>query len=75
MSSASRAPTVILTSKDDPFVDVKPYLNLPRSSAVTLHVEPHGGHMGYLAAEPTPLGTRHWGDYAIAEAAKALLRV
>lgn len=56
-------PTVILTSEDDPFA---PASDLgPVSPAVKLHVERYGGHMGYWAARPTPLGTRRWLDHAL----------
>ncbi|WP_005033942.1 YheT family hydrolase [Holophaga foetida] len=58
-----RTPTVILTSEDDPFA---PASDLgPVSPAVRLHVERSGGHMGYWAARPTPLGSRRWLDYAL----------
>ncbi len=58
-------PTVILTSADDPFVDPAAYAGQERSAWVHLHVEPVGGHVGYLAARKTPLGTRRWLDYAL----------
>lgn len=58
-------PTVILSAADDPFAPAEDLLARPRSPQVHLHVEPRGGHMGYLAARPTPLGTRRWLDYAL----------
>ena len=39
-------PTVILTSADDPFVSIDAFREIPKS--IHLHVEPVGGHMGYL---------------------------
>jgi hypothetical protein len=56
-------PAVILTSEDDPFAPASD-LGAP-SSTVHLHVERHGGHCGYLAAQPTPHGTHRWMDYAL----------
>ncbi len=61
-----RTPTVLLTSKDDPFVDYRDYLAAPRANQVHLHLEEHGGHMGYLTRHRTPLGTHRWLDYALA---------
>jgi predicted alpha/beta-fold hydrolase len=61
--SSIQTPAVILTSEDDPFAPASD-LGAP-SPDVHLHTERHGGHCGYLAAEPTPLGTRRWMDYAL----------
>ncbi len=66
-----RVPTLLLTSEDDPFVDVRDYLEAKLSPAIRLHVEKFGGHMGYLTARRTPLGTRRWLDYALREAMSA----
>ncbi len=58
-----RIPTVVIASADDPFA---PASDLgPVSDAVHLHVEPHGGHMGYLGAPAGPGGSRHWLDAAL----------
>ncbi|MBP1628112.1 MAG: thioesterase [Holophagaceae bacterium] len=65
-----QVPTVIITSVDDPFA---PASDLgPVSPAVSLRVERFGGHMGYWAARPTPLGTRRWLDYALEECFREL---
>jgi predicted alpha/beta-fold hydrolase len=63
-------PTVLLTAKDDPFVDYRNYLEARLSPQITLHIENVGGHMGYLSARKTPLGTNRWQDYALDEAIK-----
>lgn len=65
-------PTVILTAKDDPFVDYHNYAEAKVSPQVTLHIEDVGGHMGYLSSVTTPLGTKRWLDYALDEALKTL---
>lgn len=58
-------PTVILTAQDDPFVDPGPFLAARPSAAVHLHVEPRGGHVGYLTRGRGPLGYAHWLDGAL----------
>jgi predicted alpha/beta-fold hydrolase len=70
--AAVRVPTVLLTAQDDPFIDYRDYVGAARSEHVHLHVEPHGGHLGYLTARPTPLGSDRWLDYALWEYLKAL---
>lgn len=62
-------PTVLLTAADDPFVDVRDYLDADLSKTTVLHVEKHGGHMGYLDRSETnsSLGYRRWLDYALKE--------
>jgi len=42
-------PTVILTAADDPFLDVGRYAAVKLPESIFLHVEPHGGHVGFLA--------------------------
>lgn len=58
-------PTVLLTSKDDPLVDYRNYVNAGKSPSILFHLEDHGGHMGYFCDQPTPLGTRRWLDHAL----------
>lgn len=60
-----RIPTVLLTAADDPFVDVADYQQAELSPSVQLHIEKHGGHMGYLSRSKTPLGTKRWLGYAL----------
>ncbi len=67
-------PTVVMTAHDDPFVKVEAYLRAKVSSSVTLHMEPFGGHMGYITRNKTPLGTLRWQDYAVDESLKYLLK-
>ena len=56
-------PTVILTAEDDPFVSVKDYQEAQYSSATLLHIEKHGGHMGYLNRKG--FGFSRWLDLAL----------
>lgn len=55
-----RVPTVILTAADDPFLDVGLYQRTPLSERIHLHVESHGGHIGFLAR-----GGERWIDGAL----------
>ena len=44
-------PSLILTSKDDPFVSYKQYSKLIIPKNLILHFENHGGHLGYISGE------------------------
>lgn len=57
-----QVPTVILTSRDDPFAPADDLLKQSLSPAVHLHVERSGGHMGYVSDN---LEDRRWLDYAL----------
>ncbi|MFT7485626.1 MAG: putative alpha/beta-fold hydrolase [Candidatus Paceibacteria bacterium] len=41
-------PTVIVHSQDDPFVTAQTFLQADLSPMIHLHLEQHGGHVGYL---------------------------
>lgn len=51
----------ILTSADDPFVPARCVLAAASGTAVDLHVERHGGHVGYLGSG----AKRRWLAYAV----------
>lgn len=65
-------PTVLLTAEDDPFISVDSYRTAKLSDSTILHVEKHGGHMGYLTNQSTPVGSSRWLDYALREYISAL---
>jgi predicted alpha/beta-fold hydrolase len=50
-------PTVIITSRDDPFAPAEAFLNHTVAPSVHLHVERSGGHMGYVSRN---LRDRRW---------------
>ena len=54
-------PTVLLTAKDDPFVDYRDYTSASLPPHVTLRLEASGGHMGYLSRGKN----LHWLDLAL----------
>lgn len=60
-------PTVMLTAEDDPFIDAGDYVRSQLSPAIHLHIERHGGHMGYLSQDLHPKYGRRWMDYALSE--------
>ena len=41
-------PSAIISAADDPFVDPIVYRNIPMSPVIHMHMEPCGGHIGYL---------------------------
>jgi predicted alpha/beta-fold hydrolase len=65
-------PTVILQTKDDPFIPWQDHAGAPKSPFVHLHLEDHGGHMGYLSRD---LPGHRWLPYALDHYMAQLLRV
>jgi uncharacterized protein len=59
---AIQAPTVILTSENDPFAPAKDLKDVELSPMVHLHVEGTGGHMGYVGRG---VPGHRWLDYAL----------
>lgn len=53
-------PTAILHAADDPFVPASVFDGLARSAHTHLHLEPTGGHVGYLSSGPLRLRPRRW---------------
>jgi uncharacterized protein len=51
-------PTLILHALDDPFVTAESYTGTELSPSVHLHMEPHGGHVGFLSG--TTLNQEKW---------------
>lgn len=58
-------PTLILTARDDPFIAVEPFEELKLPPAVTLHIAPHGGHVGYVG--PDGAGGVRWAERRVVE--------
>ncbi len=55
-------PLFVLTSEDDPFVDIADYRKAQWPKAVNLTVNKHGGHMGYFSKKSDPKYGRRWLD-------------
>jgi predicted alpha/beta-fold hydrolase len=56
-------PTLILAAEDDPFVPPSQFRCAPLTGHrwVTVRVEPHGGHCGFIG-EPAPDGDDYWAE-------------
>jgi len=67
-----RVPTVVVTAKDDPFVDAAAYDGVA-SPHLLVHLEESGGHVGYLAR--AGLGYRRWLDGALGHYLDELVRL
>ncbi len=63
-------PTVLLMAQDDPFIPWRHAVEAAPSSAVHLHLEAQGGHMGYLSRD---LPGHRWLPYAVDHYARQLL--
>jgi len=61
--SLIKIPVVLLTAEDDPFVNFNDYKIAEISGTTVLHIEKHGGHMGYLDRKGT--GYSRWLDEAL----------
>ncbi len=66
-------PTLILAAKDDPIVPAESVQGVKHSQAVTIQMEPSGGHMGFLSRDLTPHKDYRWMDYFIETWAKRQL--
>ena len=64
---------LLLASDDDPFVPKESFDNLPENEFLNFNLTKSGGHMGYVSAEKTPLGTHRWLDFAFLTYAEHLL--
>lgn len=70
-----KTPTVLIMSKDDPFIPFEPYLEASENPNIHLRLENTGGHMGYLAKRAgAPLGYDRWLDRALSFYSNELTR-
>ena len=46
-----RVPTLILTARDDPFIDVEPFEALDAPAHIEVQIVRHGGHLGFLGSD------------------------
>jgi predicted alpha/beta-fold hydrolase len=46
-----QVPTLLLTAADDPFIAVEPFLALTPGGAITVEIQRHGGHLGFLGSD------------------------
>jgi hypothetical protein len=64
-----RIPTVILSAEDDPLAPAADLRKYQLSSSIHLHVEAHGGHMGYVSRDHPD---HRWLEPALLQYAAAL---
>jgi uncharacterized protein len=64
--------TFLLTSEDDPFVDVSDYRSARWSSLAEVSIQKSGGHMGYFSHSCHPEFGHRWQDLYIYEILKAI---
>ena len=68
--SEIRVPTLIITSKDDPFVPFEPFQNpaIHANPRITLIATDHGGHCAFISQEDG--SERFWAEARIVEYCK-----
>ncbi len=54
-------PGLVVHAMDDPFIGAEPFRNIDNPPGLTVELERHGGHLGYLSRSPW-MGTRRWLD-------------
>jgi uncharacterized protein len=59
------APSLILTARDDPFIDVAPFEELPCYPNLELHILDQGGHVGFIGRDGS--GGLRWAERRVAE--------
>lgn len=57
--------TGLIYAKDDPIIPPASFEGAVFSRSTTVYAAPHGGHMGFLARQPTKWGDRWWMDEAV----------
>ena len=55
-------PAVLLSAADDPFIEPQMIEDATRGTGAFVHMEPVGGHLGYLAARP--VGGEGYAEFA-----------
>jgi predicted alpha/beta-fold hydrolase len=58
-------PTLILTARDDPFIDPEPFHSLTRPECVQVRMMDRGGHLGFLGRDPS--GSIRWAENRIVD--------
>jgi predicted alpha/beta-fold hydrolase len=58
-----RVPAFLLTARDDPFIDIRPFENLAAPPHVEVHITRRGGHLGFLGWDGA--GGIRWGEQRV----------
>jgi predicted alpha/beta-fold hydrolase len=60
-----KLPTKILAAFDDPIIDNSDLLNIDLPSSISLDIQKHGGHMGFINRHPIDGFGKRWMDFQI----------
>jgi predicted alpha/beta-fold hydrolase len=63
--SRIREPTLILTARDDPFIDAAPLERLKGLAPIEVQITKHGGHLGFLGRDGA--GGVRWAEQRVVE--------
>jgi predicted alpha/beta-fold hydrolase len=66
-------PALLLACDNDPFIPRETFRDLPGNKFLQMRMTRSGGHMGFVAAQNTPLGKRNWLDYAVLSYAQKVI--
>jgi predicted alpha/beta-fold hydrolase len=58
-------PAYLVTARDDPFIAVESFEQLPANPLHTVHIVDHGGHLGFLGSDGA--GGIRWGERRVVE--------
>lgn len=58
-------PAFLLTARDDPFIAVESFENLPCGNGLEVHIAEHGGHLGFLGRDGA--GGFRWAEQRVFE--------
>jgi predicted alpha/beta-fold hydrolase len=58
-------PSLVLTARDDPFIAVRPFEELPRVSSLRVAILDRGGHVGFIGRDGA--GGIRWAERRVAE--------
>jgi predicted alpha/beta-fold hydrolase len=58
-------PAYLVTARDDPFIAVTPFEELPANPLHEIHIADHGGHLGFLGADGA--GGVRWAERRVVE--------
>jgi predicted alpha/beta-fold hydrolase len=61
----ARVPTFLLTARDDPFIAVEPFEQIPPAPHLEVHISAHGGHLGFLGADGE--GGSRWAERRVVD--------
>jgi predicted alpha/beta-fold hydrolase len=58
-------PALVLTARDDPFIAVQPFEELPQSRSLKVHILDRGGHVGFIGRDGA--GGIRWAERRVAD--------